>query len=186
MDVELQSAGSLSCLSFQAASLHQLWKGWERASLQRSSAAWEWRGKWSRWQEWRKWKRFLLYHFNFSGCILNLTEETAFGEHWLDSRRLLNNVSMKKNDLARRKPLEISHGGNSNLRGRLCGRSRKTRLTWTLGTKAGRSSVQKKVETLFLSIEKCHLDVQQSFSQRLCWSWLRIALGREKRRTFWK
>ena len=45
MDVELQSAGSLPCLSFQAASLHPLWKGWERASLQRSSAAWEWWGK---------------------------------------------------------------------------------------------------------------------------------------------
>ena len=100
MDVELQSAGSLPCLSFQAVSLHQLWKGWERASLQRSSAAWEWWGKWSRWQEWWKWKRFLLYHFNFSGCILNLTEETAFGEHWLDSQRLLNRVLKEKNNLA--------------------------------------------------------------------------------------
>ena len=95
MDVELQSAGSLPCLSFQAASLHQLWKGWERASLQRSSAAWEWWGKWSRWQEWWQWKRFLLFR-----VLLNLTEETAFGEHWLDSQRLLNRVLKEKNNLA--------------------------------------------------------------------------------------
>ena len=96
MDVELQSAGSLPCLSFQAASLHQLWKGWEQVSLQRSSAAWEWWGKWSRWQEWWQWKRFLLFR-----VLLNLTEETAFGEHWLDSQRLLNRVFKEKNNLAR-------------------------------------------------------------------------------------